>query len=236
MPRHERRRVLARQQLRDRYDQRRVADHAQAAVDTASQLRERAQPVLARAPSPCRASPGAPSACRRAARMPARDVVDAHARVPDVEVAHRRRSSRIAFAVRAGGGASTPRAARRRSKPAVAPGDREARAEPLDVPLPRPGQRLVEVVEVEDELAVGARRSRRSWRGARRRRAARAKPERGVAARSAAMIAAAPRKNANGDGDMRPYRIGSSSGTRVSAWLSRIPTGSARSAGGLQSA
>ena len=37
----------------------------------------------------------------------------------------------------------------------IARGDLEARREPLDVPLPGPGQRLVEVVDVEDQLAVG---------------------------------------------------------------------------------
>ena len=40
------------------------------------------------------------------------------------------------------------------------------------------------------------------------------KPETGVRARSAAMTAAAPRKNVNGETSMRPYRIGTSSGTR----------------------
>ncbi len=38
---------------------------------------------------------------------------------------------------------------------AVAAGDLEARREPLHVPLERAGQRLVEVVEVEDERALG---------------------------------------------------------------------------------
>ena len=38
---------------------------------------------------------------------------------------------------------------------AVAPRDGEARGEPLDVPLERAGERLVEVVEAEDDLAVG---------------------------------------------------------------------------------
>ena len=38
---------------------------------------------------------------------------------------------------------------------AVAAGDREARHEALHVPLERAGKRLVEVVEAEDELAVG---------------------------------------------------------------------------------
>ena len=37
----------------------------------------------------------------------------------------------------------------------VARGDLEARREALDVPLPRPGQRLVEVVDVEDQPPLG---------------------------------------------------------------------------------
>src|ERR1700709_2059977 len=37
----------------------------------------------------------------------------------------------------------------------LAPGDGEARGEPHHVPLPGPRQGLVEVVDVEDELAVG---------------------------------------------------------------------------------
>ena len=44
-----------------------------------------------------------------------------------------------------------------RLEAAFAGGDREAGGEPLDVPLPGPRQRLVEVVEVEDEAAVGRR-------------------------------------------------------------------------------
>jgi hypothetical protein len=57
----------------------------------------------------------------------------------------------------------------------------------------------------------------------------------GVGARSAAMIAAAPRKKANGDVAMRAWRIGTRSGTRVRAWAASRASGSARSAGGTQS-
>ncbi len=60
------------------------------------------------------------------------------------------------------------------------------------------------------------------------------KPLRGEAARSVAMTAAAPRKKANGDTSIRPWRIGISSGTRVAAWPSRISTGSVRSVAGSQ--
>ena len=40
-----------------------------------------------------------------------------------------------------------------RGEAAVAGGDDEARREAQDVPLPRPRERLVEVVDVEDEVA-----------------------------------------------------------------------------------
>jgi hypothetical protein len=54
----------------------------------------------------------------------------------------------------------------------------------------------------------------------------------GVCARSHAIGAAAPRKYANGDAAMRPYRIGTRSATRVLAYCSRSVIGSGRSGGG----
>ncbi len=42
-----------------------------------------------------------------------------------------------------------------RRQPDVAAGDLDARGHPLDVPLPRPGQRLVEIVRAEDQPTVG---------------------------------------------------------------------------------
>ena len=53
-------------------------------------------------------------------------------------------------------------------------------------------------------------------------------PEFGLAARSAAMIAAPPRKNGNAEATIRPWRIGTSSGTRVASWRSSVFTGSGR--------
>src|SRR4051794_19486523 len=50
------------------------------------------------------------------------------------------------------------------------------------------------------------------------------------------MMAAAPRKKANGDVSIRPYLTGTSSGTRDSAWPSSTATGSRRRAEGTQSA
>src|SRR5207344_303305 len=76
-------------------------------------------------------------------------------RVPDVEVPHLRELSHR-LTVRAGG---------RRSElvpdglveAAVAPGDGKARHEALHVPLERPRQGLVEVVDAEDELPIWRR-------------------------------------------------------------------------------
>ena len=42
------------------------------------------------------------------------------------------------------------------------------------------------------------------------------------------MTAAAPRKKANGEAAIRPYRMGTSSGIRVTACSSRISSGSVR--------
>jgi hypothetical protein len=60
------------------------------------------------------------------------------------------------------------------------------------------------------------------------------KPAEAVPARSAAMMAAPPRKNANSDATMRPCRIGINSGMRVLAWSFSTVTGSGRSFGGSQ--
>ena len=50
------------------------------------------------------------------------------------------------------------------------------------------------------------------------------------------MMIAAPRKKVNGETSIRPCRIGTSSGTRVSACCSRSATGSGRSVAGVQPA
>ena len=58
-------------------------------------------------------------------------------------------------------------------------------------------------------------------------------PELGVDARSAAMMSAAPRKNVNGEISIRPWRIGTSSGTRVASCSSSRAIGSGRSGDGV---
>ena len=83
----------------------------------------------------------------------AHEVLDVDARVPDVHRAHRRElGHRLAVGLR---DRDVDRQPAGGVEAAVAPGDGEARDEPLQVPLERPGQRLVEVVHVEDEPAVG---------------------------------------------------------------------------------
>ena len=63
--------------------------------------------------------------------------------------------------------------------------------------------RLVEVVEVEDEPAVG-RGEDAEVRQVRVAAELGGMPDVGLPARSAAMIAAAPRKNVNGEASIRP--------------------------------
>lgn len=80
-------------------------------------------------------------------------VVGAVLRVPDVEGAHAGELAHplpVAPHARPHGGRA-PSA----GEPVGAAGDGQARGEPLDVPLPRAGERLVEVVDVEDQVPLG---------------------------------------------------------------------------------
>ena len=81
------------------------------------------------------------------------DVRDVEARVPDVDVAHLR-EARHRFAVLTHR-RHHDRAADRLVEAAIPARDREARGEPLHVPLEWPRQRLVEVVDAEDEPPIG---------------------------------------------------------------------------------
>ncbi len=81
------------------------------------------------------------------------DLVDVDAVVPELEHPKFRRG-RHDLAVGAGGGHDQLVAPACREA-ASAPHDVQAGAQPLDVPLPRPGQGLVEVVDVEDHVALG---------------------------------------------------------------------------------
>ena len=114
--------------------------------------------------------------------------------------------------------------------------DLEAGGEALDVPLERAVARLVEVVDVEDEPALGRMRTRRSWRGARRRSTARASPVSGTdddVGRHHDCRASVERER------RREHALvpdGHELGTRVSSWPRRSSTGSRRSAGGSHAA
>ena len=118
-------------------------------------------------------------------------------------------------------------------EPVFAAGDREAGGEPLDVPLPWARQRLVEVVEVEDEAPVGRREGAEVG-------------EVGVAAglhpqardRRRRQVGGHHRGGAAEEGERRgrhpPVADRHQLGTRVAAWRSRIATGSARPSPGSQ--
>ena len=121
------------------------------AVHDLGQLRERLQAVL--------------RACLGDARVVAlyllrgrllepllRDLVDVDARIPERQVAHRGEPSDplpVHLPHRA-----VDRLARLVVEATVSAGDGETRHEPLHIPLERPGQRLVEVVDAENEPPV----------------------------------------------------------------------------------
>ena len=78
---------------------------------------------------------------------------DVHAGVVDVDGTHRR-VARHAVAIRADGPVDdVPRVVD--GEAACAPGDDEARGQALEVELERPAQGLVEVVDVEQQVALG---------------------------------------------------------------------------------
>ncbi len=119
-------------------------------VSLASARRLSFRRALARPRSISRAWPRSTAPSRRAEHL-----LLAEPGVPDLQVAelgepaHRLAVRRDARGRR--------RSAVPAAEPAVAAGDRDARREALEVPLPRAGQRLVEVVEVEHQAAVRGR-------------------------------------------------------------------------------
>ena len=138
-------------EVAERHDQRRVADEPRLAVDLLRELCERRHAVL-------RTSLGdvalVPLDDLRAQLSfpPLLEGVEVDSRVPDVECPHRR-ELRHRFAIGPADREVDP-TTELLVELAAAAGDGEARDEPLQVPLERPGQRLVEVVRVEDEAAV----------------------------------------------------------------------------------
>ena len=149
-------RSSARQQVLDRHDSGGSLTIRGSPVDVVGELRERPHAVLASGPwrrllealglLPALAS--CASSCEQSL-----DVERAYqtSRLPMLgEPPHRRRGTPRRRRAR-------PPRARGSSNPRSRAGDLEAGGEPLDVPLPRTRQGLVEVVDVEDELAVRGR-------------------------------------------------------------------------------
>ena len=117
---------------------------------------------------------------------------------------------------------------------AITSRDGEAGHQPFEVPLERARKGFVEVAEAEDEPAVRSREDPEFDRCASP-HSCTVSPVRGTPARSAAIRYAAPRKNVNGDTNIRPYRSGTSSGTRSTPCSSSRLTGSVRSGAGCHS-
>ena len=143
--------LVATDKILDRRHDGRVADDARLAVDELGQLRERLQAALRLRLRQVALGPLDLLRGRLLLKF-GQQLLDVQARVPEVEVAHGRVPvDRLAVG-------TADRLVDRLSLPlveaAVAAGDREARDEALDVPLERAGQRLVEVVDAEDEPPV----------------------------------------------------------------------------------
>ena len=141
----------SRWQLRHRHKQRRLDDEARLTCVLARERRERAPPVISACPLD--------DLFERVRELPVvlelqlvEHLCRVQARVPDIEVTQTRE---VAHCL-----AICPNTCEHdvRSlgvvEPAVAAGDLEARRESLDVPLERAVKRLVEVVQVEDEIAL----------------------------------------------------------------------------------
>ena len=143
-----------REELLNRDDQRRVADDASLAVDDLGQLGERPEIVL----HPLLGEVAFDPVETLRAHFPGpllHDRLHLQPCVPDVERALLREiQHRKAVRVR---GSDVDGSPLLRAEPALAAGNGEARDQTLDVPLERPGQRLVEVVQAEHETPVRGR-------------------------------------------------------------------------------
>ena len=146
-------RTLA-EQLQRRHQQRRFAAEPHLAVDRLGQPLKRPEAVLGAGLGDVLADPLDLGRVRLLLQL-REPRLGVEARVPDFEVALRGEGAhRVPVGAR---GRLRHRPPPLAADAVFAGGDREAGGEPLDVPLPRPRQRLVEVVEVEDEAAVGRR-------------------------------------------------------------------------------
>jgi len=132
-----------------------VYNYSKLPVDGTTQLRQCAHSVLRTRPLDSLLEP--PQVLLRdVSAQSLLDSRDVEARVPDLEVPHGREPRhRLAVLAHGLGDEHLPS---RLVEPEVAAGDRDARSESLHVPLERPRQRLVEVVDAEDEAPVGRRK------------------------------------------------------------------------------
>ena len=143
--------LRTRQDVLDRGDEGRIADDPQLAVDGATQLGERPNAVL-RPHARRRSTGGASSACRNPG--PSWSRIDATSRRA-YQTWMFRISAKRAIASRYSRAAAVTTARRVASVEAAIPaGNRETGGKPLHVPLEGSRQRLVEVVETEDEPPV----------------------------------------------------------------------------------
>src|SRR4051794_19777991 len=143
--------LLSGPKLSDGNDDRRVADDPEIPIDRMGEPVEGPQAVLA-----LRLRKGLVVLVGVLLADPGPELLEGlevEALVPDVDRPHRREPAHLTpvFA----GGARDGGAAIARLEAAVEPCDLEARGQALDVPLERAGMRLVEVVDVEDQAAVG---------------------------------------------------------------------------------
>ena len=140
------------QQVSDRDQQRRVGDDLGPAVDQMGQLghflHAVAGPRLGHSLVHHLALP------RLHLRVELRpQIVQVRMRIPDVQVGHPGESThRLPVA---GDGGRDDLAAVLAAEPVAAPSHFQAGGQPLDVPFPRAGRRLVEVVDVEDQAPLG---------------------------------------------------------------------------------
>jgi hypothetical protein len=143
---------LAGLHLANGHDDRRIAHDARLAVDHAGELVEGAQAVLAAGLGQhLLGSLGHPAGDLRAGHL--QDLVGVQPSVPHRELGKPGERPDL-VAIRLDGGEHRSGALPLVEAP-LPPGDGDARGQPLHVPFPRPGQRLVEVVDVEHQVPLG---------------------------------------------------------------------------------
>ena len=146
--------LLAREDLLERHEHRRIGSDPQLPVDPFGQLRHRPHPVLALGLGDVALEP-APLLLADLRRKRFADLIDVDPPVPDVEIAEAGEAAHVlAIGPRRGEHDLASLLAREPSVPAP---DLETRGQPFDVPLPRSGEGFVEVVDVDDQAAVRRR-------------------------------------------------------------------------------